>query len=66
MELDENVDVDMMDEDTTEDAIMDDSTESDDERLESDDSGSESDSDMLLIPIEASCERLVWRPCSVS
>ena len=59
MELDENVDVDMMDEDTTEDAIMDDSTESDDERLESDDSGSESDSDMLLIPIEASCERLV-------
>ena len=55
MELDENVDADMMDEDTTEDTMMKlhyDSTESDNERaesdnedLESDDGSCESDSD---------------------
>ena len=50
MELDENVDTDMMDEDTTEDTMMElhyDSTESDDQSPESDDESNESDHERL-------------------
>ena len=46
MELDENVDADMMDEDTIEDTMMDlhyESTESEDENLESDDENIDED-----------------------
>jgi hypothetical protein len=62
MELDGNVDVDMMDEDTTEDTMMElhyESTDSDDESTESDDGGTQSDSDDLLTPNGVSYESLV-------
>ena len=69
MELDENVDADMMDEDTIEDTMMDlhydftesddESTESHDEDLESDNDSCESDRDGPFTYTEASCEHLV-------